>query len=172
MNTSHEGERMFLDDLRRGMADLAAGRLASPEETRRVLDRLARMQTMKHFDDLHFRTVVLLNHKDQVHGLTEDELAELSDAWDELSPAAQDVAMELAEDSVLLVFDEERERALIAAVEDQLAVGECGKALKLLRSSAPYLSPDLLRSWRRRIWLQVARVDPRFEEIASDFERD
>lgn len=157
----------FLDDVRTGIGQAEAGELATPEQVASLEAKLARAGYVgMHFDDAAFRDAILQGFND-LQGIPQDEtLDTTAERWEGLSKAQQEVAMEVIADFAQLL---NCSADVDAFVDRLIAAREFGKALKVVRSKAPFMD----RAWTlcryTEIWEAIAEIHPQFRLIPLAF---
>jgi hypothetical protein len=164
-----ESESEFISDIQKGASEAETNELVPPDRARRLTEMLSLAKVMPGFDSPAFREWVLACWRCTVpthgEGFSESEIS----AYETLTEEYKVASEKLQSDFVHVLFDQYRVNLIRETVKKHLQLNQCGKALKVLRTNAVYLSTKFLNVQRALVWQSVAAMDPRFGVIAGSY---
>jgi len=157
----------FITGVKNGLRDVRENDLASSAEVQEINERLELMEVMPGFDQMEFRTYVLalaeLADSKGKRAFTAEEISCYESLDEEARTSIEGVTFNLLH----FYFDEASEEEIREEVARHMKMNHCGKALKVLRSNAPFLPERFVKKQRALVWQNIAAADPRFDTIAN-----
>ena len=170
------GERLLVEDLRR-LADPSYWSHPELSEDADAIEQMAAAaEVMPHFDNMSYRQAILLvwsncvRENPAMEALEETSVGDVEDLdVDALGEEALASLEWVTASFEHIYFDERRLQLIEDTVMQFLERNQCGKALKIVRENAPYLSHETVADLSSRIWNNVAAMDSRFQMVPEAF---
>lgn len=157
----------FVGSFCSGVEEYQRNEFVGDAAARELLEELdSSTRTIPYFEDSKFKDLVYRSFE---LARNASDSIELEEPFSRLDAQEQEIFCELNYDFQQFSFNESRQKGIELSVDNFLNLGECGKALKVVRECARFLTSSFCADLRSRAWSLISRVDPRFDSICDGF---